>query len=231
MDQDLPQEAISAALKGDWKRAVEINSNILQIDKIDTDAINRLARAYAELGNFQKAKAECNKVLRIDPYNMIATKSLEKWKNLKKGETYTSHPSSAQIFLEEPGKTKIVSLLFLGDAKVLAKLDSADEVRLNTNSHRVSVLTTDNKYIGRLPDDISARIKKLIKSGNEYQVYIKSAANSDVKVFLREAKRDKSLSDIPSFASEKIDYISFTPPELVHKKEDVHPIEVEDTEE
>jgi hypothetical protein len=30
----------------------------------------------------------------------------------------------------------------------------------------------------------------------------------------------KKLADIPSFSSEKIEYISFTPPELVHNKED-----------
>jgi len=38
-------------------------------------------------------------------------------------------------------------------------------------------------------------------------------------VFIRETKRVKEVADIPSFTSEKINYISFTPPELIHKKE------------
>lgn len=229
MKQDLAQKAVSVAISGKWEEALKLNKEILKTNPKDVDAHNRLARAFAELGNLPKAKSTANKVLKIDPFNSIAIKSLEKWKDLKAGETYKSGPSSPQAFLEEPGKTKIVSLIHLGDQKVLAKLDSGDEIRLNTRSHRISVSSTDGKYIGRLPDDLSARLRKLIKYGNEYQSYIKSADSKEVKLFIRETKRAEELSDIPSFSSEKIDYISFTPPELVHKKETFED-EVEDEE-
>ena len=102
----------------------------------------------------------------------------------------------------------------------MAKLDAGDEVKLNSHAHKVSVNTFDGKYIGKLPDDISARLRKLISLGNEYQVFIKSIDKNCIKIFIRETKRVSSLSDTPSFSSERIDYVSFTPPELVHRKEE-----------
>jgi len=221
MDNDLAQKAISYALAGSWNKAIEVNTKILEADPQNVDALNRLARAYAELGNLGKARHTAKKVIAIDPFNPIALKALEKWKGLKKGETLVSGTSKADMFLEEPGKTKIVPLLNLGDNKLLSKLDSGDEVVLKTHGHKACVVTKTGKYIGKLPDDLSARLKKLITYGNEYQVLIKSTDKNDVKVFIREVKRSKKLSDIPSFSTEKIEYISFTPPELVHKRQDL----------
>lgn len=216
---DLAQQAIDSALSCDWQKAVSLNKEIIKENPRDVDALNRLARAQAELGDYKKAKETAQKVLKIDPFNSIALKALSKWKNLNKGKTQPSAPTKAYIFLEEPGKTKIVSLLHLGCVGVLANLDAGDEVILNTHSHRVSVTTHDAKYIGRLPDNLSANLRKLIKMGNTYRTFIKSITCSEVKVFIRETKRSPKLTDIPSFSSEKIDYISFTPPELVHKSD------------
>ena len=219
MQQDLAQEAISAALRGEWKKATEINLQILKSDQENGEALLRLGRAYAETGKIDQAKKTLQKLLKFDPFNNIALRFLDKWEDLKNGDTYTSHPSAPQSFLEEPGKTKIVSLINLGNKDVLAKLDTADEVKLDTHSHRAVINTMDNVYIGRLPDDISARLKKLSAMGNTYQVFVKSIDKNEIKVFIRELKRNKKLSDVPSFIPEKIDYVSFTPPELVHKKE------------
>ena len=222
MDRKLAQKAISAALKANWEEAVRLNKLILKQDSKDVDALNRLARAHVELGEIGKAKKIAQKTLKIDPFNTIAAKSLQKWRKLRKGEKTGKATLSAGAFLEEPGKTKMVSLLHLGDSKkVLVKLDAGDEVRFKSGSHRVSVYTLDGKYIGRLPDDLSARLRKLIRRGNEYQVLIKSSEPQEVKVFIRETKRAKKFADTPSFSTEKIDYISFTLPELVHKKENI----------
>lgn len=219
---DLAQQAIYNALSCEWVKAVNVNEEILKENPSDVDALNRLARAQAELGKFKKARETAKKVVKLDPFNTIALKSISKWKNMQKGENYPSSPTKAQIFLEEPGKTKIISLLHLGSVKILASLDAGDEVFLNTHSHRVSVTLPDGKYIGRLPDNLSAHLRKLIKMGNDYQIFIKSVTFSEVKVFIRETNRSPKLTDIPSFSSEKIDYISFTSPELVHKKEDMN---------
>lgn len=219
---NLAQQAISAALKGNWKEAEKLNKEILKKKSKDIDALNRLARAYIELGKINKAKQASKKVLEIDPFNPIATKSLSKWRTLRKKELTTNDaPTKVEMFLEEPGKTKIIDLLHLGDEKVITKLDSGDEVLLNPRRHRVSLTTKEGKYIGRLPDDIAAKIRKLSKIGNKYQTLIKSIQPDEVKVFIRETERSPKLKDIATFSTEKVDYASFTPPELVHKKENI----------
>ena len=108
-----------------------------------------------------------------------------------------------------------------GPQRLLNNLDSGDEVRLNPHGHRLSVLTPGGKYVGKLPDDIAAKLKSMMKMGNIYSAVIKSVIENEVKVFIREVKTCPALSDVPSFSTEKIDYISFTPPEFVHRKEDI----------
>lgn len=220
MDIDLAQKAISLALMGSWKEAVIVNKNILSDSPNDIDALNRLARAQAELGQLTQAKKSAGKVLKLDPFNTIAAKSLKKWKGLKRGESQKSSILPAQLFLEEPGRTRIVDLLNCADEKTLAKMDAGDEVLINPRSHRISVLSQQGRYLGRLPDDLSARLRKLISHGYQYRIFIKSQEPRDIKIFVREVKRPKEFSDLNSFSAEKIEYVSFTPPELVHKKED-----------
>jgi tetratricopeptide (TPR) repeat protein len=223
MDNNLAQKAISAAVKGKWEEAQKLNKEILRKNPRDTDALNRLARSYAELGDIKNARITANKTLKIDPHNNIAQKCLSRWKELKKEETIRSTQTSADSFIEEPGKTKILTLLHTGPEKILAKSDAGDEVKINPHGHRISVANLEGNYLGRLPDDISARLKKLIKMGNEYQILIKSIEKKCVRVFIRETKTSPKAVNIPSFSSERIDYISFTPPELVHKKDQITP--------
>lgn len=214
---DLAQLAIKKALSASWEEAAKINKEILKQNPTDIDALNRLARAQAELGHLPEAKKLAQKVLRLDPTNTIAAKSLEKWKLTKSKSSEISKATSPEAFLEDPGKTKVVPLIFLGNAVTIAKLDPADEVKINTHGHRVSITNEKGEYIGRLPDDIAARIRKLTKLGNKYSVLIKSIKKGEVRVFIREVQRGQKAANIVSFPSEKIKYISFTPPELVRK--------------
>jgi tetratricopeptide (TPR) repeat protein len=217
MDTSASQAAINFALSGSWKEAVKVNLQIISQDPEDVDALNRLARAYSELGKISEASSITKKVLKIDPVNPIARKCTEKWKSASKIEVHLSNPSSTETFLEEPGKTKLVTLLNLGDSKVFANLDPGEEVRLFSHTHKVSINTLDGKYIGRLPDDLAARLRNFIKAGNKYQVLMKSVDPKEITVFIRELEKGPKAPDISSFPTEKIDYVSFTPPELVHK--------------
>ena len=221
MDIDLAQQAIAYALEGNWKSAVEVNRNILKENPQDIDALNRIARAYAELGDFTRARKYVEKVLKIDPINSIALRAKDKWKELKIGESVPSTPTEAESFIEEPGKTKITPLINLGDSKRLAKLDTGDVVKFNPHGHRVSVISCEGKYIGRLPDDLGAKLKYLMKMGNEYKVIIKCNEPNCIKVFIKEIKSSGRGDLGPSFSSERIDYVAFTQPELVHKKDQI----------
>lgn len=218
METSAAQTAITLALSGKWQEAIEINLEIIKDNPEDVDALNRLARAYAEIGKKTEACEFTKKVLKIDPVNPIALKCIDKWKNGREEGIHSQCHTSAETFLEEPGKTKLVSLLNLGETKVFANLDPGEEVKLFCHAHKVSINTLDGKYIGRLPDDLAARLRGLIKSGNKYQVLMKSVDPKEIKVFIRELGKDPRVKDIPSFPTEKIDYVSFTPPELIHKK-------------
>lgn len=213
----LAHKAIAAALKCDWNEAIEINSIIVKDSPDDIDALNRLARAYAESNRIKEAKKYAKKALLVDPFNQIAQKSLSRWSKGANG--ISSHVNDNLVnpsaFLEEPGKTKIVNLLNLGSDTVLESLNNADEVKISAHSHRVCVTTTDGKYIGKLPDDLSARLRTLVKGGNQYKAYIKSLEKDIVKVFIREVSKGRDYTNTPSFPSEKIEYVSYAPPELV----------------
>lgn len=229
MDASLAQKAVTYALAGNWKEAVLLNKQILKENPQDVDALNRLARAFSELGNIQIAKKTSEKVLKFDPFNKIAVKALGRWKGIRKIEGTSKSISNPEAFLEEPGKTKLVSLLYLGDSSLISKLDCGDEVKLTPHSHRVNIITQEGKYLGRLPDDLSARLRRLINAGNSYQVLVKSIGPNDVKVFIREVFRGQKSADTSSFPVDKIDYISYTPPELVRKKETI-PLDTDEEE-
>ncbi len=219
MNEELAQKAIRAALTSQWDEAVKINKAILKEDPENLDALNRLARACAELGKINLARRASSKVIKLDPHNKIALRLKDVWESFNTKTKSAGPQFSANAFIEEPGKTKIVSLLHVGGSKVLCDLNAGDVVKLSPHAHRVCVVTTDNKYIGRLPDDLAARLRKLIKYGNTYKVLIKSVKPTNVKIFIKETKRSEKIINLPSFSSDKIDYISFTPPELVHPKD------------
>lgn len=224
MEISLAQKAVNFALQRKWEEAIEVNLEILKSTPEDTDALNRLARAYSELGEITKARSTAQKVLKIDPVNPIAQKCLERWKTMTKVKKDNGTNYSVDAFLEEPGRTKLVSLFHTGDQSIFANLNPGEEVKLVPFAHRVSVIAYDGRYIGRLPDDLAARLRGLLKSGNKYQTLVKSVEPKNVTVFIRELERGEDSKDVASFPPEKIDYVSFTPPELVHQ--DQGPLEV-----
>lgn len=198
MEENLAQKSVRLALDNNWVEAINVNLKILKIDPEDVDCLNRLAKAYFECGKIDKAKSTSKKVLSIDPNNNIAKNSLIKFKSgtIKK----TSLNAEKINFIEEPGKTKITSLLNLGSEKIYSTLNIGDELYLATHAHKVSVTTKSNKYIGKLADDISARLRISIKNGAKYTVYVKSVNKGAVKIFIK--------SNVLSFPLDKSEPLS-----------------------
>lgn len=217
MNDTLAQKAISQALEGNWEEAVKTNRKILKEDPQDLASLNRLAKAYLELGEISKARSSAKKVLKLDPFNKIATRALEKWKGLKNGENSKSALTPAEAFLEDPGKTKIFRLMHVGNPDILATLDSGDQVNLNYHCHRIEVKTANGKHVGKLQDDISARLKKLVKMGNQYSALIKTVEPNEVTIFIREVKKGNKVKNVVSFPIEKLDYIPYVSPKLLKR--------------
>ena len=219
--ETLKSFAIEAALTCDWIEASKINQKIVQLAQNDVEALNRLARAQACCNQANKALKTYKKVLDLDPYNIIAKKNFEKLSRIEKFESSTnSHSNSgirtngqtnqtatssqklSDIFLFEPGKTKILSLLNLAPPFVLARLSCGDKVEFNLKRHGV----TDNEgtYLGALPDDLAHRLLYYIDGGNKYEIYVKYATTKSLNVFIREVARSPKFVNQPSFSANSL---------------------------
>lgn len=199
-------DAINAALSHNWEEAIRLNNLILESDPVNIDAFNRLGFAYTQQGNIDKAKKAYNSVLKLDAYNQIAQKNLVKLQN-KNGSSSAITFVSPLMFLEEPGKTKIISCINPAPATVIATLSCGQEVKMKVKKHCIEIRNDANMYLGALPDDISYKLGKYIEGGNEYKVVIRSVAKNNLTVFIREMSRGSKYFDQPSFTPVSI-YVS-----------------------
>lgn len=197
----LIDRAIASALSQKWKEAIKLNLELLHLNSEDIPALNRLAYAYLKTGNIPSAKTSYKKVLKLDKYNPIALKNLKWLSNLTKKDIHqdTSDTPSPNIFIEEPGKTKIVTLINAAPFRVLCNVMTAQKVELHAKKRTVEIRTTGKTYLGALPDDISHRLIKFMSDGNTYDAYIKNVQKNVISVFLRELKRSKKWQQHPSF--------------------------------
>ncbi len=212
--------AINAALSLDWKQALEMNTQIVDESPEDTDALNRLAYACLMLGKLADAKKYYNKVLKLDSYNAVAKKNLLKLANIKKPSKSSKRemPFNAinpSLFLEEPGKTKTVTLRHVAPFSVISALTIGEQVFLHPKSHAVDVRSSEKQYVGQMPDDVSFRLNRTLKGGNTYEVCIKNVSKSSLSVFIRETSRGKKFQNQPSFIPQMADYQA-----SVHKEVD-----------
>ncbi len=200
----LESKAIDAALEGRWDEAIKYNEEILNKDKNNVDALLRIGFAFLQLKEYKKAKKYYKRVVNIQPNNHIATQNLKKINLIiKEREANNTKKKSfhldPNLFLDVPGKTTTVNLVNLGQKKTLVDLSTGEEVTLRIRRKKVEARTQDDDYIGALPDDISKRLILFIKAGSEYKAYIKEASLNEIKVFLKEIKKGKSVKDNISF--------------------------------
>lgn len=188
-------QAIAAALSSDWKRAIEVNQSILKEDPKNINALNRLGFAYLNLREIKKAKEALEKVLKLDPFNPIATKNLRKLKDIEPKLQNNCQTISPSVFLEEPGITKLVNLVNLAPKSILSSIQSGQKVVIIPKKNRIEVRTENNLYLGVFPDDLSFRLRKLIKMGNKYCAFIKAVDKSLLTIIIRETERGKKVKD------------------------------------
>lgn len=199
----LSRLATQAALSSDWEQAIKINEKILGIQSDHVESLNRLARAHLCLGEIEKAKKTYKKVLTVDPYNVIATKNYEKLEK-SNGTQSPAKPKNiisdfANLFISEPGKTKVISLLNLAQPSVLANISYGELLVINAKSHSITISTTEGTYLGALPDDLAHRIIAFISGGNKYEVYVKAISPKMLTVFIKETERSERFTNQPSF--------------------------------
>ena len=203
----LKAQAIQTALMGDWHNAILLNQSLLEENPDDIDTLNRLGFAYASAGNTKEAKDTYQKVLQLDNQNPIALRNLKRLSG-NSNNTASNHQAAvtniSSLFIEEPGKTKVIELLNIADKKVIAPLRSGENLTLSVKRMKIFLHDLNKQYIGMLPDDIGRRLIRFMEGGNEYEAYIKSVDNNKVTIFAREVKRVSQFATQPSFpASDK----------------------------
>lgn len=194
--------AIQATLKGNWEEAITLNLEILKDTPKDTEALNRLAFAYAIQGKLKDAKEMYEKVLKIDYLNPIAQKNLKRLgeSSPKKATPIASYHIGNNMFLEEVGKTKVITLLNTAPPKVLRTLRVGQPLQLTLKRLKIFALDEAKEFIGMLPDNVSRRLTKFMKGGNKYEAYVKSVEDHIVMLFVKETKRSARYKNLPSFA-------------------------------
>jgi tetratricopeptide (TPR) repeat protein len=205
----LAKKAVDAAKNKDWNLAVEINEEILEADPRNVNALNRLALARMQLGHNRVAEKLLTKVLELNKHNKIASKNLERVKKKIKGPNISFAQNFASI--EEPGKARVIELIRPANKKTLSNLSIGQNCTLEPKNEYISIYveTENNKkkdstksvYLGALPQNISARLTKLIKNGNEYRCTIHSinSDSSKCKVLVKECKVSEANQGITSF--------------------------------
>jgi len=200
---NLQDKAIDQALKGNWEEAININNKIIEIDDTNLDSYLRIGYAYIQVGKYENAKKAFSKALKIQPANQIAKNNLEKVKilsekkskkNIQKNVCY--NPS---LFLQIAGKTKLVPLVNIGQAKALVQLEVGEEVYLKIKKRRIEIRTKGDEYIGAFPDDLSKRIMFFLDAKSEYLIFVKEASKNYVEVFIKEEKKGKKVEKFISF--------------------------------
>ncbi len=196
--REIQDKAIQAALRGDWESAVEINLEILSTSPQNIQALNRLGRAYTELGQKEAAADAYKQVLKIDKYDTIASKNLKLLPHQK--NNLADVVLADENFIELPGITKSTQLIKVASRDILLSLSCKQKLDLIPKTRLVSVQTEDKISIGCLPDDLSLKILGLMKSGYEYCACLKGASDNNATIFIRELKRPRRASAAPSFS-------------------------------
>lgn len=219
---ELTKQAINASLKSLWNEAILLNKKILKKEPKNTDASNRLAFAYQASGSLNKAIEIYKIVLKQDPCNLIAFKSLKKLKdfNLKRGFIRTNISfNNKNLFVEEQGKTKIVNLLNLNSKSVLSSLNCGDKLIICTKKRSIILKNEKGDYLGVLPDDLAFRLLPFIRKGNQYEAYVRSVTKNTLWIFMRETFKVSKLKIISSFPI-KIDKINNSQEKQTKKEEE-----------
>jgi len=187
-------QAIQAALSGNWSEAIRLNKVILQSSENNLDALNRLAYALSKCGKYNEACKIYQIVLKHDSYNPLALKNLEKCKQLKNDRLPKSTapqykpntPISPSLFLSNAQKTKSVQLINSAPRRALQAVSSGEEIFPLARRFEVRIMDKNETFLGTLPDDIGHPLLKTVKKGVfPCRFYVKDVRNSVLTVFIK----------------------------------------------
>jgi tetratricopeptide (TPR) repeat protein len=198
-------------LESRWEESIEVNKSILENFPNDFDAYNRLGKAYMELGENAKAKEAYAKALKLDQYNTIAKKNLQRLEHLGDQAAVSKENTPAKadphLFIEEIGKAGVLNLYQTGKSDLLVKMMAGDKVVLKSQDISLAVETIKGEYLGLVPSKQGQRLIKLMNGGNKYTAAVVASNENSISVIIRETYQDPSQTDQVSFPARKLEEI------------------------
>ncbi len=197
--------AVKQAQEGQWEEAAATNKNILSLFPQEPDALNRLGKAYSELGQYAEARDAYSQTLKYSPNNAIAKKNLDRLALLQ--ETTVQAPAGVdridpRLFIEETGKTGMTELINPGSPSVLARVGVGDRVQFHVNGHRLLVRNSAGEDIGQVEPRLANRLINFMEGGNRYAAAILAMEQGQIRIIIREDYQHPSMFGKVSFPSQ-----------------------------
>lgn len=198
-------EAIELALASKWVEAVQLNRSIMDRFGPDEDTLNRLGKAYTELGQLDEAIDAYQGALKLNPVNPIAQKNIAKLQALRGGQPVPTSKAKVDVdaFIEETGKTAVTGLHVHTDGDPCSKVSGGDPVRLIANGDTMNVETARGVYLGHLEHALGRRLIKFVEGGNRYSGAVATCDGGAIKIIIRETYQDPKFFGRPSFPIRK----------------------------
>jgi hypothetical protein len=198
-------EAIELALGSKWAEAVQLNRNIMDRFGPDEDTLNRLGKAYTELGQLDEAIDAYQGTLKLNPVNPIAQKNLAKLQALRGGQPVPTSKAKVDVdaFIEETGKTALTALHVHADGDPCSKVSGGDPVRLIVAGDTMNVETARGVSLGHLEHALGRRLIKFLEGGNKYSGAVATCDGGAIKIIIRETYQDPKFFGRPSFPIKK----------------------------
>tara|TARA_B110000014_G_scaffold264082_1_gene263261 strand:+ start:5048 stop:6058 length:1011 start_codon:yes stop_codon:yes gene_type:complete len=211
--KNLIMDATQFALKGDWKKAISTNKEILSLNKLDVQALNRIGKAQLELGKLKDSKKSYTKALQIDPLNTIARRNLKELEQMKDAKTLQGKAQnksnleklvrndiliqtaarSAEFIIDKPNSRAIQNLV-PGVELLIQASDSGVEI---TNSRKVA--------LGTIEPRSALRLKTCIEGGSQFEVIFKDFFGHSGVIQILEIYREPSITLKTPFINSIID--------------------------
>jgi len=201
------KEAIDLAMQAKWQAAVDVNKEILESFPGEVDTLNRLGRAYMELGQFKLSKEAYGKAVKQDPYNAIANRNLRRLNDLKdsgKAEVETDKVEPEQ-FIEEIGKAGVVTLVDLVPKEKRALTVAGDKAILKVEGSSLVVESSRGDYLGKVEPKQGQRLVRLTLGGNKYTALVVKSTAEGMTVMVRESYQHPSQAGKLSFPPKGMD--------------------------
>jgi tetratricopeptide (TPR) repeat protein len=187
----LQKQSVDAALKGDWKKAIDLNLLILEKFPDDMDTKARLGKAYLQVKDFTKAKKLFKEILDKDPINAIARKNYELAKEKNTVPIKTS--ANPKALIKEPG---LSAEMFLESKKVFKHdLMAGEELKIRSTKKNIKVFR-DKIQLGECQSpDILTALNAAKEEKAEVKAFYASRRDKIMKIIVRCTK--------PVFRAEK----------------------------